>query len=83
VQEPEAAAGDAGDCGDGLTVGEAGAVPGEAELAVKPPISQLPQRALAAQAGRPRAATSVGPQPSQIYFGNEIQDSEPNILTPN
>ena len=47
------------------------------------PVSQLPQRALAAQAGWPRAATSVGPQPSQIYFGNEIQDSEPNILTPN
>jgi hypothetical protein len=36
VQEPEVAAGDAGDCGDGLAVGEAGAVPGEAELAVKP-----------------------------------------------
>ena len=51
MKEPEVAAGDAGDCGDGLAVGEVGAVPGEAELAVKPPVSQPPQRALAAQVG--------------------------------
>ena len=46
------------------------------------PVSQLPQRALAAQAGWPRAARSAVLQPPRIYFGNEIQDSEPNILTP-
>jgi hypothetical protein len=45
VREPEAAAGDAGDCGDGLAAGEVGVVQGEAELAVKPPVSRLPQRA--------------------------------------
>ena len=36
VKEPEVAAGDAGDCGDGLADGEAGVVQGAAELAVKP-----------------------------------------------
>ena len=46
------------------------------------PVSLLPQRALAAQAAGPGGG-SVAPQPSRIYFGYEIQDSEPNILTPN
>ena len=56
MKEPEVAAGDAGDCGDGLAVGEAGAVPGEAELAVKARSAATAARALAALAGRPRAA---------------------------
>jgi hypothetical protein len=36
VKEPGVAAGDAGDCGDGLAVGEVGVVQGEAELAPVP-----------------------------------------------
>ena len=82
MKEPEVAAGDAGDCGDGLAVGEVGVVQGEAELAVKPPASRLPQRARWPCRPAP-AARSVVPQSARIYFDHEMQDSESNILTPN
>ena len=83
MQEPEVAAGDAGDCGDGLAVGEAGAVPGEAELAVKPGQPATAARALAAQ-GRPppggeergSAVTRNLPRLRDIRFRAEHLDSE-------
>ena len=55
MKEPEVAAGDAGDCGDGLAVGEVGVVQGEAELAVKPRSAGYRSARVAAQAA-PRAA---------------------------
>jgi len=69
VKEPEVAAGDAGDCGDGLAAGEVGVVQGEAQLAVKPRSAGY----RSARAGRPApAGGSVVPQSLGIYFGYEI-----------
>ncbi len=82
MQEPEAAAGDA-------------AIAAMAWLSVKPAPSRVRpnwpsspgQPATAARTGRAgRPAPGGGERGSaaiKIYFGNEIQDSEPNILTPN
>ncbi len=81
MKESEVAAGDAGDCGDGPAVGEAGVVQGAAGLPVKPRSAGY-RSARAGRAGRPAPGGSVVSQSSRIYFGYEIQDSESNILTP-
>ncbi len=56
VKEPEVAAGDAGDCGDGLAVGEAGVVQGAAELAVTPRSAGYRSARAGRVGGWPRAA---------------------------